>query len=102
LTCFYRGYNIGLRLIEEFLARTNLPRCSDFRETGEIIAKVGFKMFLGVTAQTTNWDPKKNEFSLILDDNPLIEYVELPDNCSNLIYANILCGVIRGALEMVL
>lgn len=37
---YIRGYNIGLRLIEEFLARTNLPRCQDFKETGEIIAKV--------------------------------------------------------------
>ena len=34
------GYNIGTRLIEDFLARSNLGRCSDFRETGEMIAKV--------------------------------------------------------------
>lgn len=34
------GYNIGTRLIEDFLARSSLGRCTDFRETGEIIAKV--------------------------------------------------------------
>lgn len=34
------GYNIGTRLIEDFLARSNLGRCTDFRETGEVIAKV--------------------------------------------------------------
>lgn len=34
------GYNIGTRLIEDFLARSNIGRCSDFRETGEVIAKV--------------------------------------------------------------
>jgi trafficking protein particle complex subunit 3 len=34
------GYNIGTRLIEDFLARSNLGRCTDFRETGEVISKV--------------------------------------------------------------
>lgn len=34
------GYNIGIRLIEDFLARSNVGRCQDFKETGEIIAKV--------------------------------------------------------------
>jgi len=27
------GYNIGTRLIEDFLARSNIGRCADFRET---------------------------------------------------------------------
>ncbi len=58
-------------------------------------------MFLGVTATVTGYDIKKNEFSIILEDNPLTEFVELPENCANLWYSNILCGVIRGALEMV-
>jgi hypothetical protein len=34
------GYNIGLRLIEDFLAKTNTGRCANFRETAEIISKV--------------------------------------------------------------
>jgi len=34
------GYNIGTRLIEDFLAKSNLGRCVDFRETGEVVAKV--------------------------------------------------------------
>lgn len=34
------GYNIGLRLIEDFLARSNVGRCSNFRETADAIAKV--------------------------------------------------------------
>jgi hypothetical protein len=34
------GYNIGTRLIEDFLAKSNLGRCTDFRETGEVVAKV--------------------------------------------------------------
>lgn len=35
-----RGYNIGTRLIEDFLARTGLQRCSTFAETAEVISKV--------------------------------------------------------------
>lgn len=34
------GYNIGTRLIEDFLARSNLGRCADFREVGEVVSKV--------------------------------------------------------------
>jgi hypothetical protein len=34
------GYNIGLRLIEDFLAKSNTGRCANFRETAETIAKV--------------------------------------------------------------
>ena len=34
------GYNIGTRLIEDFLARSGLGRCADFREVGEVVAKV--------------------------------------------------------------
>jgi hypothetical protein len=33
------GYNIGTRLIEDFLAKSSLGRCADFRETGEVVAK---------------------------------------------------------------
>ena len=34
------GYNIGLRLIDDFLAKSNVGRCSNFRETAEMISKV--------------------------------------------------------------
>ncbi|BBN04638.1 trafficking protein particle complex subunit 3 [Marchantia polymorpha subsp. ruderalis] len=95
------GYNIGIRLIDDFLAKANITRCSDFRETAETIAKVGFKMFLGVTGSVANWNADGTECSLILDDNPLVDFVELPETCQGLYYCNILCGVIRGALEMV-
>lgn len=63
--------------------------------------QVGFKMFLGVTATVTNWDAEGTTCSLVLEDNPLVDFVELPDTCQGLHYCNILSGVIRGALEMV-
>lgn len=40
LSLFCRGYNIGVRLIEDFLARSSIGRCQDFRETADVIAKV--------------------------------------------------------------
>ena len=35
------GYNIGMRLIEDFLAKSGVGRCANFRETADMIAKVG-------------------------------------------------------------
>lgn len=98
------GYNIGVRLIEDFLAKTNVSSCSNFKETAEMVAKVGFKMFLNITPVVTNWAVDNKSFSLLVDENPLADFVELPDDgraVNELWYSNILCGVIRGALEMV-
>lgn len=65
------------------------------------MAKIGFKLFLGVSAEVSQWNDKKTAFSLTLADNPLIDFVELPANLHELKYCNVLVGVIRGALEMV-
>ncbi len=85
-----------------------------------MIAKVAFKMFLGISADITSWNADSTAFSLLLYENPLsgawfakgflkalltpqssAECVELPPQHSQLLYSNVLCGVIRGALEMV-
>ncbi|KAF2493985.1 TRAPP I complex [Lophium mytilinum] len=98
------GYNIGLRLIEDFLAKSNAPTCSNFREVAEMISKVGFKIFLNITPTITNWTSDNKQFSLLFEENPLADFVELPDDGraqDELWYSNILCGVLRGALEMV-
>jgi len=88
-------------LIEDFLARSNVGRCTDLRETADIIAKTAFKMFLGITPVVTNWSAGGDEFSLLLENNPLIEFVELPEGHQRLNYSQVLCGALRGALEMV-
>ncbi|SPO35445.1 probable BET3 - involved in targeting and fusion of ER to golgi transport vesicles [Pseudozyma flocculosa] len=108
------GYNIGTRLIEDFLARTNMTRCSDFKEVGEVVSKVGFKMFLNITPNVAHLSSLASggtnagasseanaaaaattaagvmagtaasqagqEFSLTFDENPLAEFVQLPDD----------------------
>lgn len=35
-----RGYNIGIRLIDEFLAKSKINKCLDFRDSAEKLAKV--------------------------------------------------------------
>ena len=60
-----------------------------------------FRMYLGVTPSVGNWGAAGDEFSLTLDSNPLTEFVELPDTCSNMRYSAILPGIVRGACEMV-
>ncbi|MCJ1442947.1 MAG: transport protein particle 22 kDa subunit [Stictis urceolatum] len=98
------GYNIGLRLIEDFFAKSGTQRCTNFRETAEAISKIGFKIFLNVTPAITNWSGDNKQFSLVFDENPLADFVELPDDGKSqeeLWFSNILCGILRGALEMV-
>ncbi|TMW62541.1 hypothetical protein Poli38472_005159 [Pythium oligandrum] len=96
------GYNIGIRLIDEFLAKSGVSGCQDFRETAEVIAKVAFKMFLGITAEISQWNAEGNACSLLIYENPLTEFVELPPSAYGVLwYSNVLCGVLRGALEMV-
>ena len=124
------GYNIGMRLVEDFFAKSGTQRCANLRETAETISKVrtklcwletfeqetnlwtselsdrqiGFKIFLNITPTVTNWTADNKQFSLIFEENPLADFVELPDDGraqDELWYSNILCGILRGALEMV-
>jgi len=108
-----------------WLATATGPQCSGYG------VQLGFKMFLNTSASVTNWNSEGTECSLVslhgeclcrpttvlqqipqlelvvrlpmqvLDDNPLVDFVELPEGCQNLCYCQMLCGVIRGALEMV-
>ncbi|XP_074846804.1 trafficking protein particle complex subunit 3-like protein isoform X2 [Carettochelys insculpta] len=96
------GYNIGIRLIEDFLAHSAVRKCRSYSETVDVIAQIAFKMYLGITPGVSCSNTSENEFFLILDKNPLVDFVEeLPAGRSSLCYCNLLCGVIRGALEMV-
>lgn len=98
---FNMGYNIGVRLIEDFLAKTALPRCNNLNMMSEVITKLAFKIFLNITPQINNLTT--DSFNIILTENPLIQFVELPnqDAKRQLWYSNIICGVLKGALQMV-
>lgn len=75
---------------------------TDIQGTISILKEVGFKIYLGVSPQIANWSSDSKEFSLIIDENPLAEFAELPEQySSDLWFSNILCGIIRGSLEMI-
>mmetsp|Transcript_15971 Transcript_15971/g.24763 ORF Transcript_15971/g.24763 Transcript_15971/m.24763 type:complete len:126 (+) Transcript_15971:170-547(+) len=113
------GYNIGTRIVDEFFAKSQgRGLCRTFRETVEVIAKEGFKMFLGITCDVSavphnqhqlpsdaNSEVGQREFVLVLKENPLADFVVLPPQYQGqgdvLWYSNLLCGVIRGSLDMV-
>ncbi len=95
------GYNIGCRIIDEFFAKSpNQGLCQDLNDTAKVIGEQAFKMFLGVSAEISNFDGENKAFSLILRENPLADFVVLPMQYAKLWYSNVLCGVIRGALDM--
>jgi hypothetical protein len=58
-------------------------------------------MFLGITPTVSKWSDDSSECTLTLDENPLATFVELPASHAKLKFSNIICGVLRGALEMV-
>jgi hypothetical protein len=92
------GYSIGIRCVDEFLARSNAPYCKSLGDTAEVLGKTAFKMFLGITTDVTQHSA--TSFSLLFVENPLSLFVELPEQYKNLEYSILYCGVIRGAMEM--
>jgi len=96
-----RGYNIGVRIIDDFLAKSEADKCITFEGTVQTIAGSAFRMFLGVTATVEKWNEDKTECSLLLEDNPMVDHVEIPEKNAKLVYCNMLCGVLRGALLQV-
>eukprot|EP01082_Thalassiosira_pseudonana_P013098 g12086.t1 g12086 contig6:1186634-1187179(-) len=108
------GHSIGVRCVDEFLSKADVAgmslatQCQNLRDTAEVVAKMGFKMFLGIQAEVGGFSQDQRSFSIYLQDNPLATFVELPgdeqsggDDLRRLKYSNLYCGVIRGALEQV-
>ena len=99
---FHMGQRIGHRITDEYLAKSGVEPCRSFRDTASAVAVVGMKMFLGIEAEAVMRSEDGNEYSIILKDNPLALYVELPEAYKQkLWYSNVLCGVIHGSLGMV-
>lgn len=99
---------MGIRLIEDFLAKSGWTRCSDFRETAQILSAVAFKMFLNCCPRVIEFPGNEKEFGLVFTGEgeatlPIYEFVSLPEELlkEGLIYGNILPGLIKGSLEMV-
>ena len=97
------GKNIGVRLVDEFLAKSNTMRCKSFKDTANKIGSEGFKLYLGFTAKVHSWNKDETECSMTIpSENALTHFVSLPEKCAKtLSYGNLICGVIEGALKMV-
>ena len=68
------------------------------------IFQTAFDMFLGVKGEIEDFKEEEGRncsFNISILDNPLNDFVELPEHLLNLDYSNIICGVIRGALSTV-
>jgi hypothetical protein len=53
------GYNIGMRLVEDFLAKSNSPACANFRETAETISKVGYAQLGKITGYMSYFSQRR-------------------------------------------
>jgi hypothetical protein len=113
------GHSIGIRCIEELLAKlmmengaaASVSSSPNFVESADLV-KLTFRMFLGVVAETAavavTDKPAATEataaaaYSVTFAENPLALFVELPDDgpTAGLEYSQLLCGLVRGVLEM--
>lgn len=104
-------YNIGIRLVEEYLAKTRTRGIRSFKTSCENLATKAFPMYMGIKASVENWNEDEQTCvirialysitSLGFSENPLTRFVELPEEMADLQYSGIYCGAIRGAMEMV-
>lgn len=58
------------------------------------------RLYLNMQPTVTSWSSSGDEFSLVWDQCPLSEWVEMPGN-NSLKYCALIPGAIRGALQMV-
>jgi hypothetical protein len=113
------GHSIGIRCIEELLAKLMMENNSNngnggvssspnFVESAELV-KLTFRMFLGVVAESAPVaDKPEAAYTCTFAENPLALFVELPSaedgflssSGGRLEYSQLLCGLIRGVLEM--
>lgn len=93
------GCNIGKRLIDDIIDDTSKNGISNSDLVKQLIVSV-FRNYLGVYSVTCQQKNEK-EYRIIFPENPLNLYVELPEKFKDLWYSNILCGIVRGLLEIV-
>jgi len=96
------GHGIGVRCMDELLAllvqqQQHNADFANFQDTAELIS-AGLRLFWGVSADVTVTD---GSYTLVLTDNPLTSFVELPTEYKDLEYSQLFCGMVRGMLETI-
>ncbi|OIR59013.1 MAG: TRAPP complex subunit Bet3 [Amphiamblys sp. WSBS2006] len=94
------GVDMGERLVEEFFCQTKLQFENTLEKIATHIGEIAFKMFMDITP-SVEVNEANNTFTLTIEDNPLAMFARLPDEIKDtpLIYCNVYCGAIVGALH---
>ena len=105
---------MGQRLADDHLARTRGTACPDLRSALDAVARGALKTYLGasaaVVASTTTAAATASDagggaaadaLSLIIEDCPLADWVDLPPALAALSYQVLLAGAVRGGLDAV-
>ena len=90
---------MGKRLVDDLI--DDFQRGIDVSDQNKLMEKLITQLapnYLGIVG-TYNQVSEK-EFHLIFSENPISFYVELPESLNDLCYSNIICGMLRGMLEI--
>ena len=93
------GYDIGKRLVDDLI--DDLPRNLDQSDQNKLMEKLITHIaqhYLGIIGNYNQAGEK--EFHLKFSQNPISLFVELPESLDGLCYSNIICGTMRGMLEV--
>ena len=93
------GYDIGKRLVDDLI--DDFQRGLDVSDLNKLMEKLIIQLaqyYLGILGSFNQVSEK--EYHLIFPENPISFYVELPESLDGLCYSNIICGILRGMLEI--
>ena len=92
------GYDIGKRLVDDLIDDFQRVDTSDQNKLMEKLICQLAQYYLGIIGNYSQTGEK--EFHLIFTENPISLYVELPESLEGLCYSNVICGIMRGMLEI--
>ena len=93
------GYDIGKRLVDDLI--DDFQRNLDVSDQNKVMEKLICQLtqyYLGIIGKYNQTGEK--EFHLTFTQNPICLYVELPESLEGLCYSNIICGILRGMMEI--
>ena len=93
------GYDIGKRLVDDLI--DDFQRNLDVSDQNKVMEKLICQLtqyYLGIIGKYNQTGEK--EFHLTFTQNPISLYVELPESLEGLCYSNIICGILRGMMEI--
>ena len=93
------GYDIGKRLVDDLI--DDFQRNLDVSDQNKLMEKLICQLtqyYLGIIGKYNQTSEK--EFHLVFPENPISSYVELPESLEGLCYPNIICGILRGMMEI--